>query len=240
MRDFQCVECGTPFVRPACAPNKIYCSRRCNSRVANRRGRRPVSIAPRVLNGHTRRPEENTGPQCVCSCGEASGPLPSRVARARWHQQHKADVLAARSVEDVRDELMRVRLATEGVVDNGCLRWTGPKNEHGYGLIAAKVGGIHFREYAHRANYRLNVGPVPDGLQLDHLCRVRDCYALAHLEPVTPAENVRRATPSALGFCKRGHPLTDPDALYVSPSGRRMCRACIRLRQEARRVAYSV
>lgn len=69
-----------------------------------------------------------------------------------------------------------------------CWPWTGAKLQHGYGHL--KVGESY--PPAHRVAYELLVGPIPEGLQIDHLCRVRDCVNPAHLEPVTNAENGRR------------------------------------------------
>lgn len=66
-----------------------------------------------------------------------------------------------------------------------CWLWTGAFNPHGYG-IARNVGGSTL---VHRISYEHNVGPIPEGLFLDHLCRVRACCNPAHLEPVTDLEN---------------------------------------------------
>jgi hypothetical protein len=90
---------------------------------------------------------------------------------------------------------------------------------------------------AHVFAYVLLVGPIPEGLHLDHLCRVRRCVNPAHLEPVTPGENVRRGnSPSAIaartGVCAKGHPLTDENVTVIrlSPLKRR-CKVCHRERQ---------
>lgn len=69
-----------------------------------------------------------------------------------------------------------------------CWVWTGHTDTKGYGHF--KVGGKVIR--CHLWVYRVLVGPVPDGLELDHLCRNTSCVRLSHLEPVTKAENVRR------------------------------------------------
>ena len=72
---------------------------------------------------------------------------------------------------------------------DGCWEWTGAKDGDGYGhlTIAGRVVG------AHRFAYELLVGPIPEGLEIDHLCRNRACVKPADLEPVTRAENLRRA-----------------------------------------------
>lgn len=72
---------------------------------------------------------------------------------------------------------------------NDCWLWRAATTV-GYGVFkrATKV-----LVYAHRWSYEHHVGPIPEGLHIDHLCRVRACVNPAHLEPVTLAENNRRA-----------------------------------------------
>lgn len=70
-----------------------------------------------------------------------------------------------------------------------CLIWQGSLNDRGYGMSSS--GG---RRLAHKVQWETVHGPVPDGLELDHLCRQRDCVNPAHLEPVTHAENMRRSS----------------------------------------------
>lgn len=121
-----------------------------------------------------------------------------------------------------------------------CWLWTG--------AVTGGGGYGHFRRdgvssVAHRTTYELLVGPIPVGLELDHLCRVRRCVNPAHLEPVTHLENVRRGLGGQQprrSHCIRGHEFT-PDNTYVKPStGKRSCRACRRIHRdeyEARRRA---
>jgi hypothetical protein len=75
---------------------------------------------------------------------------------------------------------------------SGCWLWTGTHNGNGYGQIAIRLGGVVTTVGAHRAMYAHLVGPIGDGLEIDHLCRVRDCVNPDHLEAVTREENMRR------------------------------------------------
>lgn len=111
--------------------------------------------------------------------------------------------------------------------ESGCWLWTGYIRPAGYGEFWVKG-----KKAAHRWAYERFVGPIPEGLQLDHLCRVRHCVNPDHLEPVTNWENTRRG----VGFaarryvaeaCERsGHPLTGEN-MYLH-EGRRRCKECRR------------
>lgn len=107
-----------------------------------------------------------------------------------------------------------------------CWLWQG-KLSDGYGHIGLGGDGGAKRP-VHRVVWELLVGPIPPGLQIDHLCRVRHCCNPDHLQLVTTAENLARS-PIANGkgktHCKRGHPLTGGNVRY-RPNGGRGCRTC--------------
>lgn len=116
-----------------------------------------------------------------------------------------------------------------------CIKWDGARDKDGYGR---KQVGKRWT-LAHRMIFEKEIGPIPDGLQIDHLCRVRHCVNPLHMEPVTLAENVLRGTgPSAQNarktHCKRGHPLYGENVM-IGNDGRRFCRECGRQRWRAYR-----
>ena len=111
------------------------------------------------------------------------------------------------------------------VSESGCWEWTGALNGNGYSC----VGQNGASRLAHRVSYELLVGPIPDGLTIDHLCRNRPCVNPSHLEPVTGAENTRRMF-RLQTRCVHGHPLSGENLRRVSRADglRRVCITCRR------------
>jgi hypothetical protein len=116
----------------------------------------------------------------------------------------------------------------------GCWLWTGRTLPTGYGQ--ARFAGRHW--YSHRLSFELHKGPIPDGLHIDHLCRVRACCNPEHLDAVTCKVNVHRSpiAPAALNalktHCGRGHEFTEANTI---PRKRgRSCRICARWRQRVK------
>lgn len=115
-----------------------------------------------------------------------------------------------------------------------CWLWTGSVNDYGYGAIHAKGR----RTGVHRAVYELLVGPIPEGFQIDHLCRVRNCVNPAHLEPVTQRENLRRGRAGAhygeRTHCKNGHPFDESNTtVRIDRANGTPVRVCLQCHRDA-------
>lgn len=111
-------------------------------------------------------------------------------------------------------------------VPDGCWLWTGTTDSSGYG----QYKHLGRSRIAHRYVYEQLVGDIPEGLEIDHLCRVRSCVNPTHMDPVTYSENQRRGIGNLnKTHCKRGHNDWVPQR-----SGRR-CRTC---HNEESRIRY--
>lgn len=128
----------------------------------------------------------------------------------------------------IEDFWSRVRITPAG-----CWEWLGTKLPSGYGQFSLK--GLN--HYVHRMMYEMYKGTIPDGLEIDHLCRNPRCVRLDHLEAVTHSKNVQRglapqilrARARAKIHCKLGHPLNG-----LSKRGWRYCLTCCRRRDRVR------
>ena len=124
--------------------------------------------------------------------------------------------------------------------NTGCVLWTRRLLPSGYAQI--RLGSLKMS--AHRAAYLHFVGPIPEGRELDHLCRVRCCVNPAHLEPVTKSVNQRRgahvirawarlAMTDGRTHCHRGHSWIMDNLMFIKPCGAYprghvQCRICHR------------
>lgn len=108
----------------------------------------------------------------------------------------------------------------------GCWLWEGSRNDRGYGLTS--LG--RRKTMAHRAVYLASGLPIPDGLELDHLCRNPPCCNPQHLEPVTHKENMRRGKQAQQTHCVNGHEYNEENTLIRYRADKvttyRQCRPC--------------
>lgn len=131
---------------------------------------------------------------------------------------------------------LRDRIIANTVVDdNGCWIWQLTRNKLGYGtmMVGAWYAGKVTCQKPYRIAYREFVGEIPDGLELDHLCRVPACCNPAHLEAVTHRVNTQRGEQGQWQRkktqCPQGHPYDEANT-YLVPGDRwhRRCRACMK------------
>lgn len=114
------------------------------------------------------------------------------------------------------------------VTESGCWLWTGGWNTYGYGSFYAHGENMG----AHRYSYLLYRGIIPEGMTVDHLCRVRCCVNPAHLTLKTNKENVlcglgRTANNARKTYCARGHMFDEANTI-LRKTGGRTCRVCAR------------
>ena len=136
--------------------------------------------------------------------------------------------LPRRVFQPITRFLEKVRVS-ETLFYNGspCWEWIGCKSSStGYGQFKTDGRRGSKRSSPHRFAHEYFIGPIPDGYEADHLCKVRHCCNPLHLEAVSVQENRRRRNEDQT-HCKNGHELSG-DNLYVMPNGNRSCRTCRR------------
>ena len=159
-----------------------------------------------------------------------------RMHYMRW--KRNGDPLATPRFAPLTEVFWRYVDKTSG----DCWFWTGAKCR-GYGRFSISQKPTVVVP-AHRYAYEQVVGPIPDGLTIDHLCRNKACVNPAHLEPVTMRVNVlRNGSPAALNAqktnCKHGHPFTEANTYVYARArrGARKCRECERIRMRHKRAS---
>lgn len=126
----------------------------------------------------------------------------------------------------------------------GCWLWTAARDRRGYGVYMrqraeVRETGKARRVFAHRYAYEALVGPIPDGLCIDHLCRTPSCVNPEHMDVVSVGENTRRGAGYGHALwdgttrpitrptrCPHGHEYT-PENSYIDRHGHRKCRTCV-------------
>ena len=135
--------------------------------------------------------------------------------------------MAYRQIHENRWERFKKRITVDP--DTGCWNWEKVANYGGYGV--SSLHGV--RTVAHRAVWQFLRGDIPEGMDLDHLCRNRQCVNPDHLEPVTRSENLTRGF-EARG-CINGHPYDPAEFSIVHHSSgktQRRCKICHRARNK--------
>lgn len=108
---------------------------------------------------------------------------------------------------------------------DACWEWRGHRNVRGYGRFRVSRD---VTIYAHRFALVDAIGPIPEGLVVDHTCNNKGCVNPGHLEAVSQSENARRwNTGRFLTHCRRGHEFTAENTYTTPGTGRRTCRTCM-------------
>ena len=165
-----------------------------------------------------------------CSIEECEKPARSRswcvMHYERWRAHGDPEVVLQKKVTS--GYTLLERFYDNVLEEEGCWVWKGTVVDRGYGHFYADSKAVR----AHRWSYQHFVGPIPEGLVLDHLCRNTLCVNPSHLEPVTSAENARRGKCGVLRtHCAQGHEMTEENTYLTTPADgytRRACRECHR------------
>lgn len=171
-------------------------------------------------------------PNRICSIDDCEKPVNSRgwckMHYRRWQRHGSPNVTLNPTMGWSVESRFWAKVNKCGAVseyrpDLGrCWLWTASLNAYGYGQFSPAHGKP---VRSHRLSYELIVGPIPEELTLDHLCRVRHCVNPAHLEPVTMGVNILRGDTISARYalrthCKKGHPFTR------DRKGHRWCHIC--------------
>lgn len=188
-------------------------------------------------------PEPDVPPRPACSVDGCERPVEGRKDLCKQHREYQRrwggdlrPIGLGKVVTPIEDRFWASvnkdgPMPQTDAVEGRCWAWTGNLRS-GYGSIQA--AGSRRKIQAHRLSYELHGGTLVPGLDIDHLCRNRECVNPAHLELVTTRVNVLRGEgPAAKNarktHCKYGHPFDAENTRYTR-DGKRQCRTCVRAR----------
>lgn len=155
-----------------------------------------------------------------------AGYTTTEIARSLGTIPSRVNTMLRRNYVVVRRKGPRLRpsmkrLLSKILFGDGCWEWTACRDADGYGCVHWK-GSC---QLAHRVMYESFVGPIPEDLELDHLCRNRGCVRPDHLEPVTQLTNQQRGLRATSEVCSKGHRFDEANT-YRCRDGSRQCRRC--------------
>lgn len=156
-----------------------------------------------------------------CESTPAQGPFCRRHYNKLRMRQWRYGTQALQAKPSIEERFMS-KVDSSG----DCWLWTSPLSLGGYATFAVGRKG----QRAHRWAYEHWVGPIPKGLQIDHICRVRHCVNPEHLRPVTPQGNSQYRA-EQVTHCPKGHEYS-PENTYIS-NGSRICKTCNRDKSKA-------
>lgn len=131
-----------------------------------------------------------------------------------------------------RDPVERIMELSEW--QGPCLVWTLAKDKDGYGAAKAERRMVR----VHRFMWERLVGPIPDGMHLDHLCLNRACWFSDHLRVLSPGDNTRAMFRGRRAHCPKGHPFNAANT-RLTRQGYRRCRTCDETNRKLRRASHS-
>ena len=178
-------------------------------------------------------------PWSYCTIPNCRNPQSSRSLCPKHYTQWQRGKLLPIEVRSAHDKTPEqrfwVKVNKNGPLWNNtpCWLWLASCGTHGYGQFKTK--DRQSMHAAHRWAYQNIIGPIPLGTELDHLCQNRPCVNPLHLEPVSHAENTRRAHRQRT-TCQRGHPLDGFRSAGKNRAGSRYCKTCNAEQQRRRRV----
>lgn len=167
--------------------------------------------------------------QRTCTADDCDGPHEARGLC----NSHYRRALRSGSLKKLPPTTEPERFWQKVNVEGVCWEWESALNTSGYGHFRSRGRNV----LAHRWSYEHLVGQIPEGLQIDHLCKNIRCVLPDHLEPVTPQINTHRSSRAALQVaithCPSGHPYSGENLYRIPPSAtaagsRRSCRECSR------------
>lgn len=138
-------------------------------------------------------------------------------------EAHKL-MMAERTAKAINPLRLQERIFEKIVVVESCWEWIDFRDKWGYGhlYVGGEIGRVVM---AHIVSYQTIRGAIPEGLELDHLCRNTGCVNPWHLEVVTHKVNMERGKQATKTHCKHGHEFTKENIYYLK-TGNRQCRIC--------------